>query len=198
METPLVVADMTIFDRPQSYGWVSIVLHWISAGSVFVLWFLGDSIQTSASAPTLYGASSVHISFALGVYGLFLCRIVWRLSSGHPWVRNQGRIAHQISMFAHYLMLLALAGLLVTGPLLAWYSNIPLSFFGWVTIPSPIQPSPHIAEKIRYVHCLCGNGLMVVALLHLCGACKHLMFNDDETFVRMIFPKPDAPRRDTH
>ena len=39
-------------DTSISYGWVSIVLHWLTATVVIALWFLGQSID-SAEAGTV-------------------------------------------------------------------------------------------------------------------------------------------------
>lgn len=180
---------MEHLDKANSYGWVSIALHWISALLIIVIWFLGDSIQASDVFLGSGKASTSHIGLAVGVYLLFLSRIVWRLFSGHPWLTNQSKTAHIVSSLVHYSMLAALMVMLLTGPLLAWTSNIPLSFFGLFIIPSPFEPSLKLAEYFRQVHNLSGNCLIMAAIVHMCGACKHLMFNDDETFIRMIVPK---------
>lgn len=73
----------------------------------------------------------------------------------------------------HYLMLGLLSIMLVTGPIMAWLG------------PEPIG----LLNALRRVHGLTANTLLALVVLHILAALKHLMFHEDETFVRMLLPK---------
>lgn len=46
-------------------------------------------------------------------------------------------------------------------------------------------------ENIRRVHSLSANILFFLVVLHILGTLKHLMFHEDETIARMIWPRPN-------
>ena len=174
-------------DTRASYGWVSIVLHWVTAIAVIGLWLLGKRIDEAASA-TADLARARHVSFAASAWLLLLLRIVWRLRSGHPHVRGQGPLIHRVSSFNHYALIVAVAVMMLSGPLMVWASGNPVAIFNLAAIPSPFSASDTLQTIARTLHGAGGATLLVLFLLHFCGAMKHLMFHDDDTIARMIWP----------
>ena len=45
------------------------------------------------------------------------------------------------------------------------------------------------SDSIRAIHAGTANTLFLLVLVHILGALKHLMFHEDETIERMIWPK---------
>jgi cytochrome b561 len=171
-------ANSSFYDRPQSFGWISIAVHWITAIVIIVLWFVGDSI--TAQEPDLIDQRrSLHITIALSFYLLLLFRIYWRLKVGHPHVAGQTVLIHRVAQFVHYVLLAAVATMLATGPamLLAGYIE-----------------SPALRDLSFTIHKLTGTIVISLTLLHIAGSLKHLMFHHDETIIRMI--KPQRPDND--
>lgn len=174
-------------DMKTGYGWVSIILHWVVATIIIILWSIGDWMQgiPEGESNPLIG---LHISIAASTWILIWARIVWRLKSAHPHLVGQSNIAHTTAKWLHYTLLGAIALMLISGPVMVWSGGWPIEIFGWVSIPSPIGGIVWLNKAAASVHDFCADVIIVTVLLHICGAFKHLMFNDDETFIRMLVP----------
>lgn len=175
-------------DSGNSYGWVSIVLHWLTAAWVLCLWFLGNSSQSFVSDNSVSWAQ-LHVSIGTAGIVLVLLRIWWRWHSGHPRIEGQSDLMHQIAKLAHYIMLAAIAVLLITGPLIPWSVGAPLVVFEKFVLHSPFAAGLSVAAEIRTLHFWASTTVIVLSMLHIAGAFKHMMFNHDETFIRMLIPK---------
>ena len=184
-------ARSTLYDSNSVYGWISILLHWVTALVIIVLWFIGKSILSSppdeADAPR-----ALHVSIAACAWLIILLRIIWRFRSGHPHVRGQSPLIHRVAKIAHYAMLIVLLLMLVSGPLMVWSGGYPIDVFGWFSVPGPIDKSETLRETAWYIHSNSAMLLLWLVLLHVGGALKHLMFHSDDTIARMIWPGRSA------
>jgi cytochrome b561 len=179
---------MLLKDTATGYGWVSIALHWITAVMIVVLLFLGNSI--SAQEPANRGqAVDLHTSIALASYGLLGARIVWRFVYGHPGplLRQRG-LFFLIGKLVHYITLIALILMLITGPLTAWFAGDSIAVFDWATIPSPFDANFAARDLAHRIHRLAAITIFIGILLHLGGVYKHTAFNQDGTLVKIILP----------
>ena len=95
-------------DESESFGWISIVLHWVTAGIVIAMWFIGRSIAEQSSVAGVVARRDLHVTLGLTTWVLLAGRIVWRIITPHPHVPGQSRRIHRIARSAHYLMLLSL------------------------------------------------------------------------------------------
>lgn len=180
---------MHLKDTSNSYGWISILFHWLTAGCVLVLWFIADSASILETRQQQSEQIGLHISIAASAY-LFLCiRIGWRMKQGHPKIDNQGPIDHFIAKSAHYLLLLAMVLLLLTGPVMVWSGGGEIKVFDWFTIPSPFGLMPILHDLSERVHGFSGLAIILITAVHAAGALKHLMFDDDDVFLRILIPK---------
>jgi cytochrome b561 len=82
---------MSLVDNRDSYGWISIILHWLSAGAVLFLWFVGQSAALAESDEARLPLLNLHVSVALFVASLIIVRVLWRVLKGHPDVVNFAR-----------------------------------------------------------------------------------------------------------
>jgi len=172
-------------DTESGYGWLSIVLHWIVAGVILTLWGIGDWMQ---GVSTL-GSSELreyHISIAACTWLLIIARIVWRIRSSHPKLDGQTNFTHQLAKGMHYLLLFSIAMMVVSGPAMLWTAGLPIEIFELISIPSPISPMQSINPIAVATHKFFANAVMILILIHIAGAFKHLMFNDDDTFISML------------
>lgn len=78
--------------------------------------------------------------------------------------------------------------MLITGPMLVWSGGGVIQVFDWFSIPSPMGVNIWLYQWAHRIHSICANTIMLVVLVHMSGAFKHLMFNDDEIFLRMLMP----------
>jgi cytochrome b561 len=179
---------MQLSDNKSSYGWISIALHWITASLIISLWFIGNSIRSEHTENAAWLAS-LHVSIAACGYVFFLLRIYWRFKSGHPKITGQKKWAHNTGKIAHYLMLLFLILLLISGPIILWSTGADIVIFNTLKIPSPMGYIQGLSQVSHTLHFYASTALICIATLHLSAAFKHMMFNDDETFLRIFWPK---------
>lgn len=162
----------SLFDKNNSFGWLSIGLHWLATLAIILLWFLGQSIA-SQSVEQIDARRSLHVTLGLLAWLPLIARIAWRFKSGHPHVNGQTLMTHKLAKAAHYAMLFVLLVMLVSGPIMAW------------TMPT----RGDLAEFMFMLHSNAAKALAVLVILHILAALKHLMFHEDETVARIFVPR---------
>jgi cytochrome b561 len=178
-------------DTRTGYGWISIALHWATAIIVLTIWFIGSSISADAEAGS-NATLHLHTSIAISAYALLWARIVWRFKVGHPGpLPEQTGVFHKLGMYAHYVLLVAIAAMLVSGPLMVWSRGDAIHVWDWFTIPGPYGASTTLFAILHPIHVWGSRVIIVLTLLHLGGVYKHAAFNQDGTFGKMLVAARD-------
>lgn len=178
-------------DGRRSFGWMSILLHWAGAAAILTLLFVGNSIHAAKGVDN-DAALRLHTSIALSAYALLWVRIVWRLVKRHPdRLPRQKRWSYAAGRWFHWLLLAAIAAMLITGPLMAWAGGMPVRLFA-LEIPAPFAPSPALFGAMHAGHVFAASILGWGALLHILAAVKHIAVDRDGSFDRMMTPHHDA------
>jgi cytochrome b561 len=160
-----------MLDQADSFGWISILVHWLTTVLVIALWFIGRSITEQGSLEAVDARRSLHITIALWSWLLLLFRIVWRLRMHHPRAKGQSLLIHRFARTVHYTMLAVLTLMMVSGPIMAWVDN------------------KTVTDAAYFVHSNSAGVLFGLVLLHIGGTLKHIIFHEDDTIVRMLWPK---------
>jgi len=160
-----------MLDQADSFGWVSILVHWLTTVVIITLWFIGRSIAEQGLLEAVDARRSLHITIALSAWLLLLFRIVWRLRMHHPRAKGQTLFIHRFARTVHYTMLAVLSLMMISGPIMAWMDNKTITGVAYV------------------VHSNGANVLFGLVLLHIGGTLKHIIFHEDDTIVRMLWPK---------
>lgn len=169
----------SLLDKNNSFGWLSIGLHWFATVAIVLLWFIGQSIA-SQSAEQIDARRSLHVTLGLIAWLPLVARIAWRYRSGHPHVNGQTLLTHRLAKAAHYVMLLALGVMLLSGPLMAW-----------------AMPDRSSLSELAYLfHSNAAKVIALLVVLHILAAVKHLMFHDDETVARIFIPRGEDAERE--
>jgi cytochrome b561 len=186
--------QMRLGDTQSGYGWISIILHWITAVIVLVMWFIGKSIAV-AEGVDQDRLIRLHTSIAILAYALLWLRVLWRVVKGHPGplVKQRG-VFFYIGVGVHLTMVAAIATLLVSGPLMAWSGDIPIRVFDWFSIPAPLPKNAALFRAAHTVHVGAATVVIIAAALHVGGVIKHVAFNRDGTFAKMLLPHSTAQR----
>ena len=164
----------SLYDRADSFGWISIALHWITAIAIIALWFIGQSISSQPMGE-IDARRNLHIVIGLACWLPILARIVWRFMVAHPHAIGQSMRIHNVARFIHFTMLVLLAAMLLSGPLMA------------LALPDRTG----LFANLYSVHAWSAKILLALVILHILGSLKHLMFHEDETVARMIWPRPN-------
>jgi cytochrome b561 len=186
---------MRLGDTQNGYGWISIALHWTTAVIILVMWFIGDSIPVSEGA-NQDQLIRLHTSIAILAYALLWLRVLWRIFKGHPGpLPKQRGVFYGIGVGVHLMMVAAIATLLVSGPLMAWSGNLPVRVFDWYSIPAPFGMNERFFSAAHAVHVGAATVLIIGAALHIGGVIKHVTFNRDGTFAKMLAADNPARRQ---
>ena len=147
------------------------MLHWLTTTIIIVLWFVGQSITEQESIEAIDMRRDMHATIAFSAWLLLLFRIVWRLKSHHPRATGQTLFIHRVARTVHYIMLIAVGVMMITGPIVYW-----------------IQ-SDSVRDLAFAAHATTASVLFGLVLVHIGGTLKHIIFHEDDTIVRMLWPK---------
>jgi cytochrome b561 len=180
-------------DTRSGYGWVSIALHWLTAILVLTMWTLGTLSQTDVQADAAWYAH-LHMSIGVSAFLLLWGRILWRFALGHP-APHPGQSARlfPVAKALHYLFLIAMGVMLLSGPLMVWSGGDAIELFAFA-IPSPFAPWRGLHDLLRRVHGVTSSVIIVGVLLHILAALKHIVINRDGTFDKIMIA--DGAERD--
>jgi cytochrome b561 len=181
-------------DGVNDFGWISILLHWVAAAAVLTLLFVGSSIHASGAADA-DRALRLHTTLGLGLYALLWLRIVWRLKRKHPAaLPRQNKYLYAVARPFHYVLILAIAVMLMTGPLMAWSGGLPLRL-GTLAIPSPFGTHPELFQLTHRWHVTAASLLGWGTALHVLAVIVHAAIYRDGSFDRMLAPHAPGTER---
>jgi len=185
---------MRLKDTANGYGWVSILLHWVTAVVILYLLYLGSTIGSLEGLDRQRAVNS-HTSIAISSYLLLLARVVWRVIYRHPGpLEEQRGWAYTLGKWTHYAMVLAIALMLVTGPLMQLSYGRDIYVFEWFAIPTPFaEPAFGFATFLHGVHSSSALFIFLTVLMHIGGVYKHTAFNQDGTLAKIIIPGRQSP-----
>lgn len=174
-------------DTATGYGWISIALHWVTAIAILAILFIGSSITAQEDMAERERLLRLHTSIAISVYAVLWARIVWRFVKGHPGpLPGQAGLFYAIGKYTHYAMLVAVALMLLSGPLMVWARGMEIHVFDWLTIPGPFEMNIALYDALHAVHVWGSRVIIVGTVLHIGGVYKHAAFNQDGTFGKML------------
>ncbi|MDQ2076090.1 cytochrome b [Marinimicrobium sp. ABcell2] len=168
------------------------LFHWLTAILIFGMLASGAYMAT-AEVWALY---PIHKSIGVLIFPFILVRVVRRLWLGwpepaHSYPMWERRLAHA----THWVLLVGLLALPVTGMLYSGASGHGFGIFGFVLVPTNYDPT-QAGQVMAYsetwsrighlAHEWLGYILMGAVGLHIVGALKHHYFDRDSTLRRML------------
>jgi cytochrome b561 len=171
-------------DSMHVYDSRTIVLHWVTAAFVVMLWILGQCIDFFPKGVPRMSARSTHIVFGALLALLLAARIAWRLRAGAKLAPAHPGISGQLAVGAHYLLYALLATTVLVGIACEWFRGDTL--FNVFTVPAfdPIHKKK-LSEPASDLHALAANALLVLAGLHAAAAIFHHSVRRDQVLRRM-------------
>jgi cytochrome b561 len=174
-------------ETPARYHTVAIALHWLIAIGVLVMIGLGWSMtDIPKGTPERAYYFNLHKSIGSTIGLLVLIRLWWRLTHRPPalpasmpaWEVSAARITHGL-LYA-CLVVMPLVGFLASN-----FTKYGVKYFG-------IQVGPFFAENqglrdaLQEVHEIVSYLLVVLIVVHILAAFKHLLLDKDGVFQRML------------
>jgi cytochrome b561 len=187
---------MRTTDTRNGYGWISIALHWLTAVIVLAMFVVGTMSQ-SASQEDYPGLVHLHTTIGMTAYVLLWGRIIWRFAVGHPGaLPKQGVFFFTIGKYFHFVLLVAIGVMLLSGPLMAWSGGDAIQVFDFA-IPSPLGKLPDLQHILSKVHGYTGTFIVLGMILHVLAVFKHTVLNRDGTFDKMMIAAGGRPNQPT-
>jgi cytochrome b561 len=182
---------LLVKDTKDRFGLVSVLLHWYIAVTILFLLLSGSTINFvgvhGPLRPLRESLAWWHMSFAITAAPFILYRIYWRLRFGKPKTHTQHPFFQFTADAVWRLLLLIVACQVITGPSRQLTRPEPLLWFGHTVI----APQAWMVADTNFLRRLHVYGAITIAcllVLHVGGALKHLIFDRDQVFRRMVWP----------
>lgn len=180
---------MHLINTRQSYGWLSIALHWLAAIAVIVMLWTGFNMDAAAEAGDRVLKRALmlqHMSLGITFIFLLAARVFASYAQPRPVAPEQKAPLKLLSVATHQLLLFAIVLQIVTGPLITLTVGRPIGVWDWFTIPSPLTPNHDLHEALETVHAATRWPIVGLISLHALGAVKHAMLDRDGVLQRML------------
>jgi len=185
---------MIITDTKNSYGIITILLHWVMAVLIIGLYVLGDYMVGLSYYDEWYNSALWwHDSIGMGVLFLLLIRIAWKSSNVNPGPLKTYK-PHEIviAKIAHILFYILLIIICISGYFIATAKGAGIDFFGWFDVSAIMKLNEVQANLVGKVHEITTYMLVALFVLHVAASLNHHFFYKDITLIRMLKPtKPE-------
>jgi len=171
---------------PGRYTWQAITLHWLLALLIIGMLWLGFSLEDiPRNTPARAFYVNLHKSFGVLALLLMLLRLAWRArhkapappAGMSPWQARAASWTHGLL----YLFMLVQA---LSGYLGSSFGKFGVKFFG-VPLPQWAWESKGVQSVFNTIHEVAAVALLVLVVLHVLAAFKHLLIDRDQVFQRM-------------
>jgi cytochrome b561 len=177
------MASAAVEPAPR-YDGVSILLHWLTAGLVVILWTLGQTIDFFPKGAPKIDARSVHIVLGVTLGVVLLVRVWWRASAGRKLpLASQGWLGVTAKV-VHYGLYVLVVVTVVLGIFNAWQRGDVL--FNVYRLPQLIPGDRMLRRALGELHGDCADAVLIVAGLHAAAALAHHYLLRDRVLRRML------------
>jgi len=171
---------------PIKYTTIAILLHWISALFVILMFTLGWYMVELPKGPARGEAFALHKSLGMTVFLLTVWRLSWRALHPPPLLpsslpRWQVTLAHTVHVLFYVLLIMQP----ITGYLSSSFSGYSTAFFG-VPLPQWGHPDPPLNEFFTELHVVGSITLLGLIVTHVAGALSHVLTPGDGLVRRML------------
>lgn len=175
-------------NTPEEYGWVAIILHWLTAAFVISLFALGLYMVGLDYYDELYYALPfMHKSIGILFVLLLLLRLVWRLGNPIPApVAGTSPLEALLARLVRQFFYLLIGAILISGYLISTADGSPISVFDLFHLPATMRAAPQQADSAGLLHQYLSYALVTLAVLHALAALKHHFIKRDQTLRRML------------
>lgn len=172
----------------RGYGWVTIVLHWLTAVTVFGLFGLGLWMTDLTYYDAWYQrAPAIHKGIGILLFLVLVGRAVWRALNVTPEhepgaSRSQRRTARTV----HRVLYVLPFALMASGYLISTADGRAVEVFGLFAVPALVSDLPGQEDIAGAVHWYLALTLIGLVALHALAALKHHFIDRDRTLKKML------------
>jgi cytochrome b561 len=170
--------------KDGSYDRRTIVLHWVTAALVVLLWGIAQVIDLFPKGSPRIAVRSVHIVLGVLLGVVLLMRIAWRTRSGRRLPpANQGVMGY-LAKAVHIGLYGVVVSVVLLGISNAWARGD--SLFSLWKIPKLYPDIPQFKPTIENLHGTFANVLLILAGAHALVAIVHHFILRDGVMRRML------------
>lgn len=172
----------------SSWGWTSIILHWLSALTVIGLFALGWwMVDLDYYSEWYRDAPHLHKSIGILLALATLLRLLQRFKKARPEALGKAWEV-KLSHLTHGLMYILLLAIFTSGYLISTADARGIDVFNWFTVPGFGELVENQEDLAGEVHEWLAWSLIGFVVLHALAAIKHHIIDKDKTLTRMLKP----------
>lgn len=174
-------------DSLTSYGWITIVTHWISALLVIFLFSLGVyMVDLSYYDEWYHKGPALHVSLGLILAFVTIFRLLWRSNNQTPIDLSDKRWNNFAARWTKRLFYVLLLCIFITGYLITTAEGKPATIFDVINIPALTELQADQVDLIGEIHEYAAWIIIILAALHAAGALLHHFVYRDQTLMRIF------------
>ena len=167
----------------QSYDGKSIYYHWISALLIFLLWIIGQNIDSFERGDPRVIVRSIHIMLGLILALVFILRLTWKFTGARKLAPSDDGVMGKIATGTHHLLYLLMAATIILGIVAVWVRGD--NIFNFFTVPAFDPSNEDLPDDVVDFHGLLANSLLILAGGHSLLAIWHQRIIKDGLLKRM-------------
>ncbi|MCU7611855.1 cytochrome b [Anaplasma capra] len=163
-------------------------LHWIMALGIVGILSLGLCMVYAPPAdPSTKGLMfSIHKACGMVFFVLLIVRVVLRLSSTvPPYPEKMSKTSVILAKATHFFLYVLMLCMPVSGYFMSSAHGRPVHMV-YFTIPAIIPENESVADIFSGIHEVAAFTLVFMVALHILGAVKHLIFDKENVFKRIV------------
>lgn len=180
---------MKIKNTKTAYGLITILLHWVMAILLAVLFSMGLYMTSLDYYDSLYHSLPYwHKSFGILAILLLLMRFFWRIKNIKPDdINTQKNYEVLLANFIQNVFYALILFIGITGYLISTAKGKSIEFFYFIEIPAVTQfIDDSVVDLVGEIHLTMAILLSFLVLLHASAALKHHFIDRDNTLKRMM------------
>lgn len=180
---PSIISE-PVATRSLRHAPITIVLHWLTALLVVLLWTIGQTIDFAPKGPLRVDYRSLHMTLGVTLGIVLVIRLAWRTTKGGMLPPLQQGLLLAIARLTHWLLYVLLLITVALGVTNVWAQGD--SIFNIIQVPQLFPGDRPFIHQIGDWHALAANAVLIVAGLHSAAALFHHFVLRDTTLRRML------------
>jgi cytochrome b561 len=172
----------------STYGMIAIILHWLVAIMVFILFVLGLWMVDLNYYDSWYRrAPEIHKSSGVLLFFIILFRLIWNMLNKKPQpLPGNNPLEEKIATVVHFVLNILLFAVMLSGYLISTADGRPIEVFGMVNVPATLTGLEKQEDIAGIIHLVLAIILISLSGFHAMAALKHHFINRDKTLIRML------------
>lgn len=182
-------------DTHEQFSIITVFLHWSVAVVVIGMLIFGSLLDSIPRGPDKLWWIHLHESIGLLVLALATVRLLWRALNRFPQPLTRSYNWHDtLARVTHWVLLLAVVIMPLTGILLVLGQGHDLALFAWPIFSGTGERTDWLNKAGHILHGNVGNVLILFISLHVLGALKHYLWYGDATMSRVFGKRITKPK----